>query len=229
MKLFIGIVVAAAAPFALSACGGGDDIAPVAAQHPENLAIWTALGGDSAAPGVVAGVVNAAVAGLLADPVEAPYFAAVTGNASHSSAAHDTPARLEACLTLQFEALLGGPYTYPGPVKVAGDIDAQPEMCQDMTTAHNDVGVPGCVFDQFMVDLVATLQSKLPAADFAALTSTTNGTYTLTEKNSAGIPVGTKFQFSAVPILFNLRNTIISATPGGPVYLPPTVATSCTG
>lgn len=50
MKLFIGIVVAAAAPFALSACGGGDDIAPVAAQHPENLAIWTALGGDSAAP-----------------------------------------------------------------------------------------------------------------------------------------------------------------------------------
>lgn len=72
MKLFIGIVVAAAAPFALSACGGGDDIAPVAAQHPENLAIWTALGGDSAAPGVVAGVVNAAVAGLLADPVEAP-------------------------------------------------------------------------------------------------------------------------------------------------------------
>lgn len=102
MKLFIGIVVAAAAPFALSACGGGDDIAPVAAQHPENLAIWTALGGDSAAPGVVAGVVNAAVAGLLADPVEAPYFAAVSGNASHSSAAHDTPARLEACLTLQF-------------------------------------------------------------------------------------------------------------------------------
>lgn len=85
------------------------------------------------------------------------------------------------------------------------------------------------MFDQFMVDLVATLQSKLSAADFAALTSTTNGTYTLTEKNAAGIPVGTKFQFSAVPILFNLRNTIISATPGGPVYLPPTVATSCTG
>ncbi|AOL08584.1 MULTISPECIES: hypothetical protein [Burkholderia] len=229
MKLFIGIVVAAAAPFALSACGGGDDIAPVPAQHPENQAIWAALGGDSAAPGVVAGVVNAAVAGLLADPVEAPYFAAVTGNASHSSAAHDTPARLEACLTLQFESLLGGPYTYPGPVKVAGDIDAQPEMCQDMTAAHNDVGVPGCVFDQFMVDLVATLQSKLSAADFAALTSTTNGTYTLTEKNSAGILVGTKFQFSTVPTLFNLRSTIISATPGGPVYLPPTVATSCTG
>ncbi|WP_278496653.1 hypothetical protein [Paraburkholderia fungorum] len=150
-------------------------------------------------------------------------------NTSKSSAAHDTPARLEACLTLQFELLLGGPYTYPGPVKVAGDIDAQPEMCQDMTTAHKDVGVSGCVFDQFMVDLVATLQSKLPAADFAALTSTTNGTYPLTATNSAGIPVGTKFQFSAVPTLFNLRSTIIRATPGGPLYLPPTVATSYSG
>lgn len=229
MKRFVGIVLAAAALVSLTACGGGDDAAPRVVQHPENRAIWSALGGDSAAPTAVAGVVNAAVTGLLADPVEAPYFAAVTGNASHSSATHDTPARLEACLTLQFESLLGGPYTYPGPVKVAGDVDGQPEMCQDMTTAHNDVGVPGCVFDQFMVDLVATLQSKLPAADFAALTSTTNGTYVLTGKNSAGIPVGTKFQYSAVPTLFNLRSTVTGATPGGPVYLPPTVATSCSG
>jgi predicted small lipoprotein YifL len=227
MKRFVGILSAAAALVALTACGGGNDLSPPVVQHPENQAIWSALGGDSAAPAAVAGVVNAAVTGLLADPVEAPYFAAVTGNTSKSSAAHDTPARLEACLTLQFESLLGGPYTYPGPVKVAGDVDAQPEMCQDMTTAHNDVGVPGCVFDQFMVDLVATFQSKLPAADFAALTSTTNGTYPLTMTNSAGIPVGTKFQYSAVPTLFNLRGTITTATPGGPLYLPPTVATSC--
>lgn len=229
MKRFVGILLAAAALVALTACGGGNDLSPPVVQHPENQAIWSALGGDSAAPAAVAGVVNAAVTGLLADPVEAPYFAAVTGNTSKSSAAHDTPARLEACLTLQFESLLGGPYTYPGPVKVAGDVDAQPEMCQDMTTAHNDVGVPGCVFDQFMVDLVATFQSKLPAADFAALTSTTNGTYALTATNSAGIPVGTKFQYSAVPTLFNLRGTITNATPGGPRYLPPTVATSCSG
>jgi len=100
-------------------------------------------------------------------------------------------------------------------------------MCQDMTTAHNDVGVPGCVFDQFMVDLVATLKTDLSAADFAALTSTTNGTYELTTTNTAGIPVGTKFQYSVVPTLFNLRGTITSATPSGPVYLPPTVASSC--
>lgn len=229
MKRFVGILLAAAALVALTACGGGNDLSPPVVQHPENQAIWSALGGDSAAPAAVAGVVNAAVTGLLADPVEAPYFAAVTGNTSKSSAAHDTSARLEACLTLQFESLLGGPYTYPGPVKVAGDVDAQPEMCQDMTTAHNDVGVPGCVFDQFMVDLVATFQSKLPAADFAALTSTTNGTYALTSTNSSGIPVGTKFQYSAVPTLFNLRSTITNATPGGPLYLPPTVATSCSG
>ena len=210
----------------LTGCGGGGDSAPTV-QHAENAAIWSALGGDTAAPAGVQAIIGAAVTGLLNDPVEAPYFAAVTSNTSKSSAAHDTAARLEACLTLQFESLLGGPYTYPGTVTVPGDTDLQPEMCQDMTQAHNDVGVPGCVFDQFMVDLVAVLQSKLPAADFAALTSTTNGTYALTAANSAGIPPGTMFQFSVVPTLFNLRGTISSATPTGPVYLAPTVATSC--
>ena len=217
---------------ALGACHDDNSSAPAAAmpvvQFPENAPIWAAIGGDTGAPVAVKTVVGDAVTGLLADPVTAPYFAAVTSNTSKSSAAHDTPARLEACLVLQFSALLGGPYTYPGPVTVAGDVDAQPEMCQDMTTAHNDVGVPGCVFDEFMVDLVATLQNDLPAADFAALTSTTDGTYTLTATNAAGLPVGTKFQYSAVPTLFNLRSTITSATPTGPVYLPPTVESSCT-
>lgn len=37
-----------------------------------------------------------------------------------------------------------------------------------MTTGHTDVGAPSCVFDQFMVDRVATLPGKLPAADFDA-------------------------------------------------------------
>ena len=210
----------------LTACGGGDIGTPTV-QYPENAAIWSAIGGDSAAPAAVQGIVAAAVTGLLNDPVEAPYFAAVTSNTSKSSKVHDTAARLESCLTLQFNSLLGGPYTYPGAVTVPGDVDAQPEMCQDMTTAHNDVGVPGCVFDEFMVDLVGVLQAKLPAADFAALTSTTNGTYSLTANNAAGIPTGTLFQYSVVPTLFNLRSTITTATPTGPVYLAPTVATSC--
>lgn len=231
MKSTNAMVLASLALVSLAGCGGGDS-APAASamstvQHPENAAVWSAIGGDAAAPAAVQGLVTAAVNGLLADPVIAPYFAAVTTNTSHSSAAHDTAARLEACLTLQFESLLGGPYTYPGPVGVAGDTDAQPEMCQDMTAAHSDVGVPGCVFDQFMVDLVGVLQSNLPAADFAALTSTTNGSYALTATNSAGIAAGTKFQYSVVPTLFNLRSTITSATPTGPVYLAPTVSTSC--
>lgn len=226
MKLATSFLAAVAAA-ALGGCGGDSDPPVATVQHPENAAIWTALGGDASAPAAVASVVDAAVTGVLADPVEAPYFVAVTSNTGKSSAAHDTPARLKACLTLQFESLLGGPYTYPGPVTVAGDTDGQPEMCQDMTTAHADVGVPGCVFDQFMVDLVGVLQAQLPAADFAALTSTTNGTYALTASNAAGIAVGTKFQYSVVPTLFNLRGTITTATPTGPVYLAPTVATSC--
>jgi hypothetical protein len=214
----------------LGACHDDNSSSPAhsTVQYPENAPIWTAIGGDTGAPAAVKTVIGDAVTGLLSDPVTAPYFTAVTSNTSNSSAMHDTAARLEACLVLQFNSLLGGPYTYPGPVTVPGDIDAQPEMCQDMTAAHNDVGVPGCVFDEFMVDLVATLKTDLSAADFAALTSTTNGTYALTAINAAGLPVGTKFQYSAVPTLFNLRSTVISATPSGPVYLAPTVASSCT-
>jgi len=219
------ILMAAVATMALAACNDSNN-AP-AVQYPENAAIWSALGGDGGAPVAVKTVIGDAVTGLVSDPVTAPYFVAVTSNTTNSSMAHDTVARLEACLNLQFDSLLGGPYVYPGPVTVAGDVDSQPEMCQDMTTAHNDVGAPGCVFDQFMVDLVATLKTDLSAADFAALTSTTNGTYELTATNAAGIPVGTKFQYSVVPNLFNLRGTITSATPGGPAYLPPTVASSC--
>ncbi len=225
MKIRYITALATLAVLALAACHDSDNNPTV--QYPENAAIWTALGGDAGAPVGVKAIIGDAVTGLVSDPVTAPYFAAVTSNTSKSSMAHDTVARLEACLNLQFDALLGGPYTYPGPVTVSGDVDSQPEMCQDMTEAHNDVGVPGCVFDEFMVDLVATLQTDLSAADFAALTSTTNGTYELTAPNAAGIPVGTKFVYSTVPTLFNLRGTITSATPSGPVYLPPTVATSC--
>jgi hypothetical protein len=227
MKYAYVTLVAAFAITALTACHDDSDSNTPVVQHKENAAIWTALGGDTGAPVAVKTVIGDAVTGLLSDPVTAPYFAGVASNMSNSSAANDTAARLEACLNLQFNSLLGGPYSYPGPVMVSGDIDAQPEMCRDMTPAHKDVGVPGCVFDEFMVDLVATLKADLSAADFAALTSTTNGTYAVTSQNAVGIAVGTLFQYSVVPTLFNLRGTITSATPGGPVYFPPTVASSC--
>jgi hypothetical protein len=217
----------ALAALAIAACHDNSDSSTPMLQHQENAAIWTALGGDTGAPVAVKTVIADAVTGLLSDPVTAPYFAGVAQNTSNSSASNDTAARLESCLNLQFNSLLGGPYTYPGPVTVSGDIDAQPEMCRDMTTAHNNVGVPGCVFDEFMVDLVATLKTDLSAADFAALTSTSDGMYALTAQNAAGIPVGTMFQYSVVPILFNLRGTITTATPTGPAYLPPTVESSC--
>jgi hypothetical protein len=173
-------------------------------QFPQNANIWASLGGDATAPAVVESVVGHAVTGLLADPVEAPYFAAVTGNSSHSSKLHDTPSRLTACLNLQFKSLFGGPYTYPGPVTTS-DVDPQPEMCQDMVTVHKDVGTPGCVFDQFMVDLVAVLNQDLRAAGF-------------TPTQIAGVlaQVG--------PTLTGMKSSIVSPTP---VYLAPTVSTSC--
>jgi hypothetical protein len=189
----------------LLACGGGGTSMPAAVvQFPQNANIWAALGGDTKAPAAVESVVGHAVAGLLADPIEAPYFAAVTGNTSGSSALHDTPSRLVACLDLQFKALMGGPFSYPGPVKTT-DKDAQPEMCQDMVTAHQDVGVPGCVFDQFMTDLVGVLNQDLTTAGF-------------TQAQISGVlaQVG--------PTLTGLRTSIVAAKP---LYLAPTVATNC--
>jgi hypothetical protein len=189
----------------LVACGGGGSSThtPVV-QFPQNANIWAALGGDAKAPAAVESVVGHVVSGLLADPIEAPYFAAVTGNTSNSSKLHDTPSRLVACLNLQFKALLGGPFSYPGPVTTT-DTDAQPEMCQDMVTAHQDVGVPGCVFDQFMTDLVGVLNQDLTTAGFTA--SQINGVLT---------QVG--------PTLTGMRTSIVSSSPN---YLAPTVSTSC--
>jgi hypothetical protein len=144
------------------------------------------------------------VSGLLADPIEAPYFAAVTGNTTHSSTLHDTPSRLVACLNLQFKSLFGGPYSYPGPVTTT-DTDTQPEMCQDMVAAHKDVGAPGCVFDQFMIDLIGVLNQDLTTAGF-------------TPTQIAGVlaQVG--------PTLTGMRTSIVSSSP---TYLAPTVSTSC--
>lgn len=194
----------------LAACGGGGTNPPVAAkaavvaQFPQNANIWAALGGDASAPAAVESVVSHAVNGLLADPIQAPYFAAVTGNTSNSSALHDTPSRLVACLNLQFKALLGGPFSYPGPVTTT-DTDSQPEMCQDMVTAHQDVGIPGCVFDQFMTDLVSVLNQDLTTAGF-----------TPAQINGVLAQVG--------PTLTGMKTSIVSATP---VYLAPTLSGSC--
>lgn len=189
----------------LLACGGGGTPTPIpVVQFPQNANIWTALGGDAKAPAAVESVVGHAVSGLLADPIEAPYFAAVTGNTSKSSKLHDTPSRLVACLNLQFKTLLGGPFSYPGPVTTT-DTDTQPEMCQDMVTAHQDVGVPGCVFDQFMTDLVGVLNQDLATAGFTA-----------TQINGVLAQVG--------PTLTGMRSSIVSSSPN---YLAPTVSTSC--
>jgi truncated hemoglobin YjbI len=91
-------------------------------------------------------VVDDAVAGLLADPVTAPFFAGVgqPGNA--------TPERLKSCLRLQFTAVLGGPATYPGR-------NDQGDLCVDMTTAHRNLAITGPVFDRFITDLAAVLKA----------------------------------------------------------------------
>ncbi|GAC1521820.1 MAG: hypothetical protein NVS3B10_22440 [Polyangiales bacterium] len=90
-------------------------------------------------------VVDDAVAGVLADPKEAPFFTVI------GTPGHDSVDRLKGCLVLQFTALLGGPATYPGK-------NANGDMCEDMTTAHKDLGIPSDVFDQFITDLAGVLK-----------------------------------------------------------------------
>jgi hypothetical protein len=154
MKLFL-ISGAIAGLCVLGGCGGGND---EVRQFPQNADMWTALGGDAAAPAAISKVVDDAVAGLLADPKEAPYFAVV------GQPGHDSVGRLKACLRLQFGALFGGPYQYPGPVSADGGT----VMCDDMVAAHADLGIPGCVFDGFITDAAAVLkQDGVPDAYIA--------------------------------------------------------------
>lgn len=169
----------------LAACGGGGDDAP--RQFPQNADMWSGLGGDAAAPMAVAKVVDDAVAGLLADPKEAPYFAVV------GKPGHDSVDRLKACLRLQFSALFGGPYAYPGTVSADGGTVS----CEDMVTAHADLGIPGCVFDQFITDAAAVLkQDGVPDAYIAR----------------------------AAPVLVGMKGDIVSKTPQ---YLGPNTAQNC--
>ncbi len=89
-------------------------------------------------------VVDDAVAGVLADCVETPYFAAV------GTSGHDSVARIKSCLRLQFTAVMGGPATYPG-------VNDEGDTCVDMQTIHNGLGIPGDVFDKFVMDLGGVL------------------------------------------------------------------------
>jgi hypothetical protein len=181
------ILCAASFSAFLSACGGGDDDPMPKAQFAQNQDIWMALGGDAKAPAAVAKVVDDAAAGLLADPKEAPYFAVV------GTTGHDSVDRLKACLRLQFNAVLGGPYTYPGPVTA----DNTTVQCEDMVAAHKDLGIPGCVFDQFMVDLAAVMKQD-------------------------GVPDA--YINRVAPTLVGLKGDIVSKTP---VYLGPNTAANC--
>lgn len=169
----------------LTACGGGGT--PVARQFPQNADMWVGLGGDTGAPVAVSKVVDDAVAGLLADPKEAPYFAVV------GQPGHDSVARLKACLNLQFKALFGGPYAYPGQVTA----DGATVMCDDMVAAHADLGIPGCVFDQFITDAASVLKQD-------------------------GVPDA--YISRVAPVLVGLKGDIVSKTPQ---YLGPNTAQNC--
>jgi truncated hemoglobin YjbI len=102
-------------------------------------------------------IVDDVTAGLLSDPVEAPFFTVL------GTSGHDSPERLKSCLRLQFTALFGGPATYPGR-------NDQGDMCSTMTGAHADLAITGPVFDRFVADLASALKADgVSDADVATL------------------------------------------------------------
>lgn len=108
-------------------------------------------------------VVDDAVAGVLADPKEAPFFG-VVGTSGHGSVD-----RLKGCLVLQFTVLLGGPGTYPGK-------NANGDDCKDMTAVHKDLGITSDVFDQFITDLAGVLKKDgVSDADIAKIAPALTG------------------------------------------------------
>lgn len=128
----------------------GSDSSPMSPSSPT---LYEKYGGAA----TVRKVVDDAVVALLADPIQAPFFAGVgqPGNAS--------PERLKSCLRLQFTAVLGGPATYPGR-------NDQGDMCRDMTSAHANLAITGPVFDRFITDLAAVLKADgVSDADIATV------------------------------------------------------------
>lgn len=108
-------------------------------------------------------VVDDAVTAILADPVQAPFFANV-GKPGFASAD-----RIKSCLRLQFTAVFGGPATYPGRNDMG-------DMCRDMASSHASLGITGPVFDGFITDLVAVLKADgVSDADIATVAPALTG------------------------------------------------------
>lgn len=111
----------------------------------------------------IAKVVDDAVGGVLGDCELTPYFAVV------GQSGHDSAERLKSCLRLQFTALMGGPATYPG-------MNDHGDTCVDMRSIHAGLGIPGRVFDKFMVDLAGVLAADgVSQADITTMASALNG------------------------------------------------------
>lgn len=153
----------------LGACSSDSNTAAAAGGHGGGSAAGGGAG-SSGAPtlyekygAAIPKVVDDAVAGVLADCEIAPYFAVV------GTAGHDSVARLKGCLRLQFTALFGGPATYPG-------VNDQGDTCVDMATIHSGLGIPGPVFDKFVMDFGGVLKADGVAdADIATIAGAVTG------------------------------------------------------
>ena len=162
-------------------------------------------------------IVDDAVTGLIADCKENPFFTTVL-----DMPGHDSSDRLKSCLDLFFTNALGGPATYPGPSHFR---NAPPEgyPCEDMATAHNGLGIPSDVFDQFVSDLGAVLKKDgVSDADITIVAQKLTGL-----KDQVVTAPGTEMNFNYTPT--NPAANGCTTSPSPSPSASPTSADDCTG
>ncbi len=178
----------AVALMAIAACGKNspapqnvakDKVAQQAAGGAQSL--YDKYGGEP----TIRKVVDDAVAGVLADPQVAPFFAVI------GTPGHDTVDRLKSCLDLQFTTLFGGPGTFPGPSHYRNP-PAAGYPCEDMVTAHQGLNITSPVFDKFITDLAGVLKADgVSDADIATIAPSLIGLKSQIVDNGSGVTTGT--------------------------------------
>jgi hypothetical protein len=127
----------------------------------EASTLYDRLGGNTG----IKGAVDAIVAAEVGDPDIASYFSQ-SADPTYSPSVTD----IKECLVLQLGKVTGGPEKYPDTV-TSGFV------CEDMVTAHADLGINTGTFDKFVMIAAGVLTSAgVSDADVGTIGGVLNGT-----------------------------------------------------
>ncbi len=161
---------------ATTSSGGASSSGSSSTDSGTSLTLYQRLG---EAPGL-ASFVDTLVAAELMDAEIASYFFFQSSGASGGPAAgHSSVAQIKGCLVAQLGNAVGGPQAYPAVVDGF--------QCRDMIATHATLGIPGGVFDKFIVIAAGLLSPAIKPMPSAVGEISQNEFDTI-----AGFLVGTK-------------------------------------